>query len=208
MAGRDGPEVNGLPGPAVMRDGAGTSSRWKRYGRSRALRVGLALVAVVAIGASIAAALTTPAGTPGVVSWNLPLPRFSLPSLIPGSPRVSSVGVSKGSAVVLNFWGSWCPPCQAEMPALQAAHRELGEKVTFVGIDVQDTRRAAIGLVRRVGITYPSGFDADGSVEEAFDTNGTPATYFISHGRILNLHPGGLTEAALLAEVRQTFGIS
>ncbi len=160
------------------------------------------------IGASVAATLTTSAGTPDAAPLNLALPRFALPNLVPGGPEISSVGLSDGSAVVLNFWGSWCPPCQAEMPAFAAAHRELGHKVTFVGIDVQDTRHAAIALLRRVGVTYPSGFDANGSVEDEFDTNGTPATYFISHGRILNLHPGDLTEGALLAEVRQIFGIS
>jgi thiol-disulfide isomerase/thioredoxin len=208
VAGGDGPQIAGFPGPAVPPHGSGRSSWWARHRRSRALRLGLALTLCAVVGASVATALTTSAGTPNIAFLNLPLPRFSLSSLVPGGPRVSSVGLSDGSAVVLNFWGSWCPPCQAEMPALQAAHRELGRKVTFVGIDVQDTRHAAIALLRSVGVTYPSGFDASGAVEEEFDTNGTPATYFISHGRIIDLHPGGLTEGALLTDVRLLFGIT
>ncbi len=208
MAGGDGPEIAGFPDPAGPQHGAGRSSWWARHRRSSALRLGLALTGCAVVGASVATALTTSAGPPKVAFLNLPVPRFSLSSLVPGGPRVSSLELSDKSAVVLNFWGSWCPPCQAEMPALQAAHRELGRKVTFVGIDVQDTRPAAIALLRRVGITYPSGFDASGAVDQEFDTNGTPATYFISHGRIIDLHPGGLTEGALLADVRQLYGIT
>lgn len=38
---------------------------------------------------------------------------------------------------MVNFWGSWCPPCVEEMPALQAVHHELGNQVRFVGIDLR-----------------------------------------------------------------------
>jgi hypothetical protein len=94
------------------------------------------------------------------------------------------------------------------MPALQAAHRSLGHQVTFVGIDEEDTRSAAIRFLHRVGVTYPSGFDGHGAVGSAFRINGTPTTYFISHGRMLDFHEGGLTESELLTYVRQIFGIT
>ncbi len=68
----------------------------------------------------------------------------------------------RGEVVVVNVWGSWCPPCIAEAPALQevwAATRDRG--VQFVGIDTQDNAAAARAHERRFGVTYPS-IDDDG----------------------------------------------
>lgn len=76
-----------------------------------------------------------------------------------------------------------------------------------MGIDVQDTRTAASSFLRSDGVTYPSGFDASGAVNDAFAMDGTPTMYFISDGRIVDLHVGALTERALLALVQQVFGI-
>ena len=178
-----------------------------RIRRSKAVWIGIALGTLVAIGASIVAALTFSAGAPAIPLLNLPVPTFKLQSVIPGEPGISSARFRGASAVVLNFWGSWCPPCTAETPALEAAHRSLGRQVTFVGIDEEDTRSAAIRFLHRVGITYPSGFDGHGAVGSAFQIHGTPTTYFISHGRMLDFHQGGLSEGEILISVRQIFGI-
>jgi thiol-disulfide isomerase/thioredoxin len=161
-----------------------------------------------AITASIVAALTFSTSTPNIPLLNLPLPKFDVAGLIPGDPGVSTATLGGQRPVVLNFWGSWCPPCTAEMPALQAAHSALGHQVDFVGMDEEDTRSAAIGFLHRVGVTYPSGFDKAGVVASAFRLDGTPTTYFISHGKMLDFHEGRLTERELLTYVRQIYGIS
>jgi len=179
-----------------------------RTRRSKAAKIGLALGASATIAASIVAALTFSGSTPTIPLLNLPVPKFELQSLTPGHRGISSAQFRGESAIVLNFWGSWCPPCTAEMPALQAAHRSLGGQVAFVGIDEEETRPAAIRFLHRVGVTYPSGFDGHGAVGSAFQLNGTPTTYFISHGKMLDFHEGRLTEGELLTYVRQIFGIT
>lgn len=69
----------------------------------------------------------------------------------------------RGKVVVVNVWGSWCPPCIAEAPALQAAWAGLQDQpVQFVGIDVNDNRAAALAHEKRFGVTYPSVADPDG----------------------------------------------
>jgi thiol-disulfide isomerase/thioredoxin len=169
----------------------------------------MATAGVALIAGSIVAALTFSGGTPNVPELNFVVPTFTLQNLHPGGPTISSASLRGSSAVVLNFWGSWCPPCRAEMPALEAAHRELGGQVTFVGIDEQDTRPAALDFLRHVGVTYPSGFDGDGGVaEDTFHINGTPTTYFLSRGKVLDFHPGGLTKGQLLRYVHEFFGKS
>ena len=70
----------------------------------------------------------------------------------------------RGEVVVVNVWGSWCPPCIAEAPDLQEVWAQTEpEGVQFVGIDVRDNEDAARAHERRFGITYPSIDDPSGS---------------------------------------------
>ena len=176
--------------------------------RRKGVKIALAIVAVAAITASLIAALTFSSPGPTIPLLNLPVPQFDVHGLTPGQAAVSSAALRRGGATVVNFWGSWCPPCTEEMPALQAVHRQLGAQVRFVGIDEDDTRPAALGFIHQVGVTYESGFDADGAVGAAFEIQGTPTTYFVSHGKMLDFHEGRLTQAQLLTYIRQIFGIT
>ena len=81
-----------------------------------------------------------------------------------GDQTVSTADYS-GQVIVLNVWGSWCPPCRAEAPALQAASQETKDKAQFIGITVRDNAPAqAEAFVRAQGISYPSIFDPTGKV--------------------------------------------
>ena len=63
----------------------------------------------------------------------------------------------RGKVVVLNTWGSWCPPCNAEAPDLQKVWQEQRSKgVQFVGIALREEPATGIAFQRRFGITYPS----------------------------------------------------
>ena len=70
-----------------------------------------------------------------------------------------------GRIIVVNVWGSWCAPCRAEAPELVEAARELGEDVTFIGLNTRDLDLApAQAFERAFGLTYPSIFDPDGEL--------------------------------------------
>jgi thiol-disulfide isomerase/thioredoxin len=167
----------------------------------------MSVVVLAAIVSSVVLALGYSDGSPTVPVMNTPVPPVHLANLMLGAAPISNASF-QGSAVVVNFWGSWCPPCQAEMPTLQAAHRELGNRVTFIGIDEQDTRQAATSFLRSVGVTYSVGFDPNGTVGHSFLLEGTPTTYFISKGRELDFTLGEVTKASLRMNIRQLFGVS
>ncbi|RKT05244.1 thiol-disulfide isomerase/thioredoxin [Streptomyces sp. 3211.6] len=74
----------------------------------------------------------------------------------------------KGKVVVLNVWGSWCPPCRAEAPYFAKVSKELGDAgkdVAFVGINTRDnSTQNAAAFEQNFGITYPSLYDPDGKL--------------------------------------------
>ncbi|MET9886344.1 TlpA disulfide reductase family protein [Streptomyces sp. NPDC006430] len=74
----------------------------------------------------------------------------------------------KGKVVVLNVWGSWCPPCRAEAPHFAKVSKEFadaGKDVAFVGINVRDySKQSAAAFEENFGISYPSLYDPDGKL--------------------------------------------
>jgi thiol-disulfide isomerase/thioredoxin len=95
------------------------------------------------------------------------LPTVSGPSL-GGNQTISSQDY-RGKVVVINVWGSWCPPCRKEAPDLQAASIETKDVAQFVGITSKDYDPApAEAFVRSFKITYPSIYDPTGKVLLAF----------------------------------------
>ncbi len=95
----------------------------------------------------------------------------------------------RGTVIVLNFWGSWCSPCRAEIAHLvEVAEATYDEDVRFIGVNVRDSRDKAAAFHRVHRVPYPSIFDPAGRVALAFrDTppNAIPATIVIDReGRI------------------------
>lgn len=89
-----------------------------------------------------------------------------------------------GKTVVVNLWGSWCPPCRKEAPALKAVSDDLADQnVQFVGLLTKDDPASAKAFNAKVGITYPSIVDDDGRNQAAFaDTlpsQAIPTTWII-----------------------------
>ena len=91
---------------------------------------------------------------------------------------------SLGQVTVLNVWASWCAPCRAEAPTLQATYAaRAAEGVAFVGLDTRDSQAAAEAFVRNYGITYPNVRDPDGQLQLAFrqtlPPQSIPSTLFL-----------------------------
>jgi cytochrome c biogenesis protein CcmG/thiol:disulfide interchange protein DsbE len=105
-------------------------------------------------------------------------PDFELPLLNgDGTLRLSSL---EGKAVVINFWASWCEPCEEEAPRLQGAWERWRERgVVVLGVDAQDFRSDARRFLKRHGITYPIVHDARGYTLGRYGWDGFPETWFV-----------------------------
>jgi cytochrome c biogenesis protein CcmG, thiol:disulfide interchange protein DsbE len=146
-----------------------------------------------------------PAGSSLTVKGGGTAPPFRLPSIYQGQADVDLASL-RGRPLIVNFWASWCIPCRQEMPAFQAVYREIGNRVAFLGIDHQDSRRLGLDLLRETGVGYPSGYDPNGQVAAAFGLFGMPTTIFISpSGKILERRTGAFTKEDLRATVNRLF---
>ena len=88
-----------------------------------------------------------------------------------------------GKPIVLNFWASWCGPCKAEMPDLEAAWQAYGEDIQFVTVNLTDGRQetveSATAYLTQQGYTFPVYYDTAMSAAQAYGVNSIPRTYFI-----------------------------
>lgn len=111
-------------------------------------------------------------------------PAFTLPPLAKDGAPVGLASL-RGRPVILNFWASWCAPCQLEHPVLVQAARDNPD-VSFLGIVYEDEPERAQAFLDRLGSGYPSLLDPQGQTAIAYGIAGVPETYFIDRdGRIV-----------------------
>ena len=120
-----------------------------------------------------------------------------------GKPRVA-LSELRGTPVVLNFWASWCVPCQEEASTLERAWRKRARPhgVLFLGLDMQDVTDDANRFIRHYMIDYPNIRDPTNDVARAYGATGVPETFFISaKGEIVGHIIGSSSSAQLTAGI-------
>jgi thiol-disulfide isomerase/thioredoxin len=95
--------------------------------------------------------------------------------------------LAQNKAVLVNFWATWCPPCQEEIPDLIKLQEKHGENgLTILGVDVGESKAKVSRFAQKMGINYPVVLDEDMEVAREYGVVGIPTTYLVSSdGRIL-----------------------
>jgi cytochrome c biogenesis protein CcmG/thiol:disulfide interchange protein DsbE len=133
--------------------------------------------------------------------------RHTLPLL--GGGGTQALSSHRGEVVVLNFWASWCTPCEAEAPLLERTQRAFTRyRATVLGVTYKDTTPDSQGFVRRFDLTYPNLRDSAGTFAHAYGTDRLPESFLIDRsGRIVALRRGEIDAGFLdraLALARHT----
>jgi peroxiredoxin len=121
-------------------------------------------------------------------------PDFELKTLTGENVKLSDL---KGKKVMLNFWATWCPPCKAEMPAMEEFHKEAGDEVVILAVNI-DPHLDVQAFIDENGITFPIPLDAEDKVNETYQVLSIPTTYFIdTKGNIGNKFIGAMSLDAM-----------
>jgi cytochrome c biogenesis protein CcmG, thiol:disulfide interchange protein DsbE len=105
----------------------------------------------------------------------------------------------RGHVVVLNFWASWCTPCQEEAPILERAQHTLARHDgTVLGVTFRDSSPDSLSFVKHYGVTYPNLRDTTGEFAQAYGTTQIPETFVIdSAGDVVAISRGEIDESFL-----------
>jgi peroxiredoxin len=175
------------------------TSRWKWLAvMSSVLILGVGWIALTAVPAS------------ATTSGRIPSPRagFLAPDFTLGALRGGEISLAelRGQSVVLNLWASWCPPCRAEMPALQNAYeryRGRGLEIIALNTTYQDNESAAAEFARELGLEFPILLDRTGLVSNLYHLRALPTTFFIDREGVIQkvIIGGPMSAASIAAEI-------
>ncbi len=131
---------------------------------------------------------------PSPTAGNL-APDFELPDL---NGRFASLRSFRGQPVMLNFWATWCGPCQSEMLFLQQINDKWSDKgLVFLAVDVGENPTTVAAFVQSNSYTFRVMLDIDTKVTEAYGIRGIPTTFFIdTEGEIQSMKVGSFQDVA------------
>jgi thiol-disulfide isomerase/thioredoxin len=135
---------------------------------------------------------------------------FAAPEFVLQTPEGEAYSLSKlkGRAVLVNLWATWCPPCRAEMPAIERVYREYKSR-GFIALAVnatyQDDPAQLAPFIREYGLTFPILLDLSGGTGAAYELHALPSSFFINRDGVIEevVIGGPMSEALLRARVER-----
>lgn len=104
-----------------------------------------------------------------------------------------------GQGVMINFWGTYCPPCEKEMPVMEKLYQEYKDQgIEIIAINVNEAEAVVRPFVARHKLTFPVVIDRGMRISDAYGINPLPVTFMVNeYGEVVRVHTGILTENVL-----------
>lgn len=110
----------------------------------------------------------------------------------------------RGKGVVVNFWATYCPPCEREFPAIESVYQQYkGQEIEILAVNVEETLRTVDPFIAKRDVSFPVLLDRHGEVASAYDVINLPVTFFInSKGEIVSQVSGEISEEILHENIK------
>lgn len=143
-----------------------------------------------------------PNGRPPAPQTGHPAPDFTLTTL---DGEEITLRELRGNPVVINFWGTWCGPCRAEMPAIEAVYNQYrDEGLVVLAINDAEPPNLVNAFVTDLGLTFPIVMDPQREVQFLYMVRAFPSTYFVDReGVIQRAVYGSMTQPVIDGHVRE-----
>jgi peroxiredoxin len=146
-------------------------------------------ITLASLMAVLAVTIPAPMTAGGALKPGQPAPELRLPA---GDGRIVSLADSRGRVLLVDFWASWCGPCQSAFPAVDGLYRELHERgFDVMAVNLDERPRDADAFLAARPHDMPVVFDPQGTSAETFGLEGMPTSFLIGRdGRIRFVHIG------------------
>ncbi len=172
-------------------------------------RIILYILALIA-GASWIVLSSESSGASAANISSAPQAGFNAPDFTLNTPDGETYTLSdtKGKAVLVNLWATWCPPCRAEMPAIEKMYQEYKDRgfvVLAINMTYQDDPLAVVPFTKEYGLTFPILLEETGDTASAYQLRSLPSSYFINRDGVISevVIGGPMSEALLRTRIEQ-----
>lgn len=131
-------------------------------------------------------------------------PDFELKDLSGKSVRLSDL---QGHPVLINFWATWCGPCEVEMPAIQARYESHQPDLAVLAVNFDEPEQDVRQYVERLGLTFEILFDPGAKVQDLYRVRGYPTSFLVDADGVIRIHHVGLMSEEQLDNYLQQVGI-
>jgi peroxiredoxin/outer membrane lipoprotein-sorting protein len=153
----------------------------------------------------VAAFAAAEGGSEGAAMTGTEAPDFTLKNVDGQAVDLKSY---RGKVVLVDFWATWCPPCQEEMPHLEQMHRELREKgLVVLGLDVGESAETVRDFAREHHYTFTLLLGAEPEIAARYHVDGYPTVFLVDRAGKIAGRYSGVPQADLRAEVERVLGV-
>lgn len=133
---------------------------------------------------------------------NHPAPDFALSDLDGATVQLSAL---RGQVVLINVWATWCPPCRAEMPMIEAAYTQYRDQgFTVLAVNQREDARTVAAYMGESRLSFPALLDRDGAVSTAYRANVLPSSFFIDRAGVVRaVYRGPMSRGVIAGTMEQ-----